>query len=312
MEPRTRKLMKITAEVIQDSLMRCRNDSNRLTTLKLEFPRFILAELLTHRVFSRNASSSRAIPVKTMLNTLKASPAMPIHWGKNKSGMQADREHNALIDVAGHKMKPEDAWLTAMESAAYFAEQFANAGYHKQVVNRLTEPFQMMCVIVSATEFENFMWLRDHSAAQPEIQELAQVMKNAMLASTPLELNDGQWHVPFVDRKIMPSGLMRYFVAGYEVTLDKAKQISSSVCAQTSFRKSDFTMSKAKKIFDMLINGERLHASPFEHQATPMEYNEYVNRMLMSWEYEDKSIKSNCNFIGWTQYRRRVEGELCQ
>ena len=77
----------ISVKVIADSISA--HTKQRITTLELEYPRFIHAELMTHRVFSRNSSSSRAIPIQTMINHIKATTAIPIHWGKNQSGMQA-------------------------------------------------------------------------------------------------------------------------------------------------------------------------------------------------------------------------------
>ena len=49
------------AEVLIDSVNPA---GQRLTTFVLRFPRFVLSEFNTHRMFSRNASSSRAIPTR--------------------------------------------------------------------------------------------------------------------------------------------------------------------------------------------------------------------------------------------------------
>ena len=90
--------MTITAKVICDSI--CKHSKIRITTLELEYPRFIHSEFMTHRMFSRNASSSRAIPVARQIEMIKEDPAMPIHWGKNQPGMQAKEENTALVDMS--------------------------------------------------------------------------------------------------------------------------------------------------------------------------------------------------------------------
>ena len=169
--------MTISAEIILDSI---NTQGDRLTTMQLRYPRFIHAEFMTHRVFSRNASSSRAIPVATMIKSIQNDPAVPIHWGKNKPGMQAKEEHDDLIalheDRGSIDFTKEQAWFAAMESSLSMAKAFADAGYHKQIINRLTEPFQHINVVVSATEWSNFYALRCHEDAQPEMRALADEM----------------------------------------------------------------------------------------------------------------------------------------
>ena len=76
----------IVARIVADSI---NNSGNRITTFELEYHRFIHSELMTHRLFSRNAMSSRAVPVSKMIEQVRNSPATPIHWGKNQAGMQA-------------------------------------------------------------------------------------------------------------------------------------------------------------------------------------------------------------------------------
>ena len=160
----------IEAKIIADSI---NSLGHRITTMQLKYPRFIHSEFLTHRVFSRNASSSRAIPVAKMIDQVWNDPAMPVHWGQNKSGMQAEQEIQ-------HVMHAKDLWFQASKSAAELAQRMNEIGLHKQVVNRILEPFQWIHVVVTATEWDNFFELRNHPAAQPEIQELAQQMQAAM------------------------------------------------------------------------------------------------------------------------------------
>ena len=240
--------MTITAKVIADSIA---DGCPRLTTLQLRFPRFILPEFLTHRVFSRNASSSRAIPVERMIKDVIGDPAMPIHWGANKPGMQAGEE----LESGSHE------WLVARGSAVYQAKIMARFGYHKQLVNRLLEPFTHANVLVTATDWDNFFALRDHPDAQPEIQALARAMKFAMNASEPhdVSLNAG-WHTPYVD------------IGANILSIDDCLRISAARCASVSYKTVDgkpMTVDKALKIYDKLAGSEPKHLSPFEHIARP-------------------------------------------
>lgn len=126
----------IQAKVIADSI----NDNNRLTTVQLTYPRFIHSEVMTHRVFSRNAASSRAIPVEKMIAQVRDNPAMPIYWGLNKPGMQAGAE---IVDVERAKL----VWIAAANDAANRANQMMVLGLHKQVANRTLEPYQWMTLL---------------------------------------------------------------------------------------------------------------------------------------------------------------------
>lgn len=256
------------AEVIADSVC----GGIRLTTLSLIYPRFIHAEFMTHRVFSRNASSSRAIPVKRMLELVRTEPAMPIHWGKNQSGMQAYSELTEDEIVQAKQL-----WIEAAFGAANVAEKMAAMGLHKQVANRVLEPFQHMNVVVSSTDWKNFFDLRDHEMAQPEIRVLAQEMKKAMDDSLPVERVSGDWHLPYVSE------------SEKENLLD-AVRISAARCARVSYRTFEGTIPKIEedlKLFDKLAKAEPPHLSPLEHVAV----------------YED-SDKRFGNFRGWKQLRQ--------
>lgn len=263
---------RVVVKVVADSISEV---GNRITTFELEYPRIVHSELMTHRLFSRNAMSSRAIPVPKMLEQVMNNPAMPVEFGKNKAGMQSDGEHTALI---GAGYTPEEWWKLAAISAAKFAEAFSEAGYHKQVGNRLIEPFQYMKTIVTATEFNNFFWLRVDEDADPTIRQLATVMKEAYDESEAELLLPGEWHTPYVGHiRDLEGGLSGYFVDTEDgdylvISQEEALSISSSCCAQISYRRLDSTKDKALSIYDRLLTGRKVHASPFEHQATPMKY----------------------------------------
>jgi len=180
----------IEVKIIKDSYNK--DLKSRLTTFELVYPRFIHGELMTHRMFSRNAASSRAIPIDKVIELLQTNPAMPVHWGKNQAGMQANTE---IDNIEGAKL----LWLAARDSAISHAIVMRDMGLHKQIVNRILEPYQLMKTIVTATEFNNWFWLRAHPDAQPEIKELAEKMLEIYEQSTPEELFEDEWHVPYVN-----------------------------------------------------------------------------------------------------------------
>lgn len=250
----------IAARVLCDSIS---PKGSRMTTLETEYPRFILAEINTHRMLSKNSASSRAIPTKQMHQHLVAEP---VSWGVNKSGMQAATElEGAALTLV------KAIWNRAKEAAIQYSNQLAEIGLHKQITNRVTEPWMMMKTVISGTEWANLFFLRDHEAAQPEFRELAHLMQQVMLNSTPQELQPGEWHLPYIQLCRDKLGMMHYQDAnGQELSLRQARMVSASCCAQVSYRKNNDTIEKAEQIYHQLIESIPAHASPVEHQATPM------------------------------------------
>lgn len=308
----------IIARVLNKSISA---DGIKIISFELEYPRLIHSELLTHKMFSRNAASSRAIPIAKSIEAVRNSPAMPVEWGKNKPGMQADGE----VD------DPETAkwmWVQAARQAADRAEQMASMGLHKQVVNRILEPFVFMKTVLTATEFDNFWWLREHEDADPTIYELAKCMHQASKRVRVQPLIPGEWHFAYVDTDV---GFDRtiYHIDGEELDLETAKKIDAACCAQVSFRKLDTSIEKALQIYDRLAGSVPVHASPFEHAATPMQPSKY--ELYDDDEYlEDMKIEINLqddsrtwengithidrdgyfwsgNFKGWIQGRQLVK-----
>lgn len=283
--------MTITAKVIEDSMW----SGVRLTTMELRYPRFIHAEFMTHRMFSRNASSSRAIPVAKLIEDVERDPAMPIHWGKNQPGMQAHEEHDSRIThthsdtgVISNKLAPTEAWLMARDNAVDMARAFHEAGYHKQIVNRLIEPFSHITVVVTATEWENFFKLRMSPnevmdptfPAQPEIQQLAIEMAVAMYNSTPTERKE---HLPYVTLNEREAGH----------PLDYLAMLSSARCARTSYLTHE---RKPPHPDDDNILAQKLqsreHWSPFEHPAR--------------WQWGSSDYCWNANLRGWRSFRHQL------
>ena len=182
----------ITSQIVADSNNKA---GSRLTTYILEYPRYIHAELLTHRVFSKNSASSRAIPTQKFIEEVRSNPAIPTHWGKNQSGMQANDELS-LEEIA----QCQAEWLHARDLMIASVERLNELGLHKQITNRLLEPWFHMRIILSGTEFANFFALRAHKDAHPDLQKLAFMMLDQYNESKPQLLTNGQWHIPFGDQ----------------------------------------------------------------------------------------------------------------
>lgn len=307
-----------SAVVIQHSVSA--ETLKEIVTFEVTFHRYILSEFNTHRMFSRNGASSRAIPLKRMIELVRENTATPCYWGKNRPGMSAIEE---IEDIAAAK----HAWQQAAENAISSALELEQLGVHKQVANRLLEPFMYQKMLVTATDFENWFWLRDHEDAQPEIRDLARAMKLALEQSRPMVIKHGQWHVPYVERTIDRSGKMHYYdETGAEISLEQALKISASCAAQVSYRRNDTSLEKAEDIFDRLIRAEPQHFSPLEHQATPigrMEQNEDsyefgTNGLCMDEEmvthYSYNESQEVCfhsgNFKDWLQYRQAIASRI--
>lgn len=265
-----------SAKIIADSI--CYN-GKRLTTFELEYPRFVHSEFMTHRQISKNSASSRAIPIEKTIEQIRENPAMPVYWGKNQAGMTAKEE------LGGRELyEAKRIWLEARDQAIEHALKLSALGLHKQIANRILEPWVHMKVVATATEWDNYFHLRRHRDAQPEIRALANEMYLAYRQSTPKHLYDGEYHLPYVsddDRK-------RY-------ELEDCIKLSASLCAQVSYRKSDESLDKALLIYDKLVNSKPVHASPFEHQGRPLMFD----------------TDSSGNFFGWEQYRQTIAGNVC-
>lgn len=296
----------IKANIIADSI---NSFGCRLTTFILEYPRFIHAEVLTHRVFSKNAASSRAIPVEKMIQQVIDNPAMPVWWGKNQSGMQAKEELDNTVKNSYYEYVNERSeffhslteqeyakyiWLRARDKAIEQVQDLLKLGVHKQIANRILEPWFNIRVILSGTEFDNFYKLRAHPDAQPEFQALAYMMKDRHEKSVPKQLNRGEWHVPFGDN-IDEEKLLT------ELSLDKDKhnaiqeaklKIAIARCARVSYfnyeGKDDYAADI--KLCNRLFQNDPKHLSPTEHVAMNVEDGYFHG-----------------NFKGFEQYRKFLE-----
>ena len=298
---------KITAKIIADSIS---PQGVRMTTMEIEYPRFILAELNTHRMLSKNSASSRAIPVKAMHEFIDNSPAEPTYWGKNQAGMQAKTE------IGPHEREEAKyIWNKAKEDALHWSGALAERlEVHKQIANRITEPWMTMKTVISGTEWRNFWWLRCHADAQPEINVLAQKMFELYQQHQSEELNPGEWHVPYVLTRRDMFGQLHYLDSNdASITATEARIVSASCCAQVSYRKNDDTLEKATKIYRQLIESEPAHASPVEHQATPM-HSSVDNYAPEAWQPGTTHVTAcgdlwSGNLRGWIQHRKLITGE---
>jgi len=276
-------------------------NGEELITMEVELHRFILPEFNTHRSFSRNFQSSRAVPIEKMIEQVRNDPAMPVHWGKNQKGMVADIEADApVLDNYGDKYSVQEWWRLAAEEAADAAEAMDEAGYHKQLVNRLLEPFMKTKGLVTATRgaYEAFFKLRCHKDAQPEIKLLAERMKKVIINSVPTNLKYGDYHLPYVNVNID------------EMLTEDAVKISCSCAGQISYRRLDDSLDKALKVYDMLnlpIDGvypdDPPHYSPTEHIAKVMDDVAYDG----SDEVGQIRRSGNFNSSTFWQYRKALE-----
>ena len=302
----------IKATVICDSIS---EQGIRLTTFEIEYPRIVMSEFNTHRAVSRNSSSSRAIPVSKMLEHTKNINLKPIYFGSKKSGMQAGEE------LRGDKLlEANQVWERAMTSAVANANILDSVGAAKEVCNRLVEPFQLVKVVCTATDWDNFFNLRLHPDADPNICMLAYKMYQAIQESKPIELKVGEWHLPFVNIGWNGKGEMCYADEDFNsVELEQAIKLSAASCASVSYRTEGMTLEKADKIFDMLIKAEVVHSSPFEHLATPVKpkFNELGKVRVncsesQSWEdgvthMNKQGQLCSGNLRGYVQYRHLLQ-----
>lgn len=308
-------------------------DAPPLATMELRYWRGIHSEFMTHRVMSRNARSSRAVPVPRLIEEVATNPFVPKHWGANQKGMQAGAEHDGLVLIrkpeirqfgnidyngigseqeivwSSCPVKREQAWLKARDAAVEVATALHEAGYHKQIVNRLLEPFMFIDVLVTSTEWSNFFALRDDPMAEPHIRDLAVEMKEVMAASTPQFLHPGQWHLPYVGSMLDAptadhAAMGEWGAVNGRSWTETARAVSVTRCARISYvpfhgESGDIASEVARH--DALVSARPCHSSPLEHQATP----DVLDEDGLAWERPDL----HGNLRGWQQYRKMVPGE---
>lgn len=303
--------MGFSAKVLADSIAPC---GSRLTTIEATYPRFIHAEIMTHRILSRNAASSRAIPALKMIARVEAEPVIPVWWGKNEPGMQAWAEVEDKDAALGW-------WLEGQRMMVEHARKGTALGLHKQIVNRVLEPWMWITVIMSATSWSNLFGLRVHKDAEPHFQRIAGMMKAAMAASAPQQLGVDEWHTPLIfpvdrwaaftlvtGRATDPERLLSLpdkHPDLLDIWRDLPPQthreiesllVKASVgrCARVSYLTHDGRRDLAEDValHDKLVVAAPLHASPAEHVAKALGERRRIG-----------------NFVGWHQYRKMLVNE---
>lgn len=284
--------MEPSAKVIADSISLT---GHRVTTIEAVMHRFVLAEFNTHRVFSRNSASSRAIPLTKQLAKVQTDCAFPVSWPTEQKGMQGGEE---LVEYP--REQAGEIWENASEDAINSARALGQLGVHKSVANRLLEPFMWHTVIVTSTAWENFFGLRCNPMAQPEIRATADAMKAAYEASQPRTVTMGNWHLPYVQDD-------EY----HEHETSTLVMLSSARCARVSYltQAGERDIAEDINLYTRLTSATPMHASPLEHVATP--YNSNLQEVVVisrpNGNLKPLILPRYGNLLGWHQHRFDVE-----
>ena len=278
--------MPVNAKVIAHSRAESTPD---LITLQVRFPWWLLPEMNTHRAFSRNYGSTRAIPISKLIDEANNDPALPYKWTSHRPGMQGgddlSREHVAWA---------QDAYLEARDHAVQGAKALLDLGIAKQNANRLLMPFIHVEGIVTATEWQNFFDLRCHPDAEPTMRALAEAMRDAIESSEPDD-TETNWHLPYLQKADWGWAWEQTKVGGGkgEGMFPRLAMISAARCARVSYLNHDGTNANIEKDMELarrLLDSK--HMSPFEHQAQADP--EHLRRC------------EHANFTGWVQFRQMV------
>jgi len=284
------------------------NPDRNLVTILNKYPLWIHQELLTHRAFSRNTASSRAIPIKRMIEAAQDDPAMPIHWYRNEPGMQGYQPMSKIeIDDA------RDIWLRARDSAVLHALHMSDTNAHKQLVNRLLGPFIHTIACISATEWSNFFGVRLHHSTEPHMRDLAQVILAAVEKNPVQQLQPQQWHLPFIQGEDMEEAHKLYdnpeFGGSYE---DILIPLSVARAASTSYKTVDnlhMTSERANALYSKLVAQVPLHASPAEHVAQADGCVDYYEQILKTHKKVWLHPQDHRNFVGFCQQRSMLKDD---
>jgi thymidylate synthase ThyX len=239
----------------------------RFTTFEITAPRFLLAEVNTHRMLSRNSASSRAIPVERSIEAVLSDPFVPETFSKNIKGMQAGEALSEHANSAACAY-----WNDAIDGAVSAAKDLAEIGVHKGWANRVLEPFKWQTMVISGTDWSNFFALRNSPEAQPEFEIIAKKMQRQYERCNPTVLQidrPEQWHRPYVTPTEIKSSSANLSILDWNY-------ISVGRCARVSTLTQD---GKRDLHADIVLARDRLqangHTSPFEHVARPFSGDEW-------------------------------------
>lgn len=301
--------MSYQATVLADSIS---PDGVRLTTLWVTFPRFILAEVNTHRMLSRNSNSSRAIPPERQIAAVRENPFVPETFNKRVKGMGV-----------GEAIEDQEAarriWLLARDDAADAAEYLLGLDCDKSRINRLLEPFLWHSAVITATEWDNFFALRDNPQAQPEFQITARLMREVMERSEPVPVYPGEWHLPGVGAEELNDAMVQADDANDKRVVAQAweywKRVSAGRLARwTSYDRTDYEEPESA-VFRCNKLIPSFHLSPLEHQATPIAItgSKYAVEVDPVTRFATGRVINGpdwrANLWGWSQFRREIENE---
>jgi thymidylate synthase ThyX len=258
----------MTAKILADSISPA---GKRLVTYEITIPKFCQAELNTHRMLSRNSASSRAIPVEKVIEQVKNDCVKPVHWGKAQPGMQAREE---LTGDAQQNV--EEGWYRAARECIREAQWMLEEGAHKQLVNRILEPWMKVKVVVSATEWDGFFRQRCHKDAQPELRVVAEAMRALYDSNVPAK--DMMYHTPYVSDE-----------EWRHKPLEQILRVSAARCARVSYNGTSKEWDQELALAEKLTSAG--HWSPFEHVA-----------MALRTQHGRSG-----NFYGWQQLRQIVD-----
>jgi len=292
-------------EIVQHSVNQA---GEELLTVNTKYGLIVHAEWLRHRQLSRGVKSNRAIPCKVIRKEVLEDPYVPVWFGANKSGMVSQVE-------VKHKKLCTNLWKAARYPTIAVHWTLEKLGLHKEVNNRLLNPWQWVRETVTASEWDNFFNLRCHSDAQRDIKIVADALLEAKSLSTPMFINAGEWHTPYVDRKRVDGKMKYYDTDGTELTPEQAIKASAARCARSSYDKHDGSKPTLKgdlPLYEMLIESNPKHASPVEHQGTP------IPTFISNWKdiegitHEDRKGQLwSGNFKGFIQYRQLLNNHTC-
>lgn len=331
---------KISANIVADSIS---IHGDRVTTFLLTFPRFILPELNTHRMFSRNSASSRAIPFEKMVKMVEEDPFIPIAWQKDHKGMQGTEYFNE--EESKSKIKE---WLIARDNAVTQAKKLHSEGVTKQLCNRLLEPFLWHTVLLTATEFENFFKLRcpqyvinwypkDRPEALEPTQATFKSKEQAILYTGECSnWTENDWRTSNIAQaEIHMQALAEAMWDAYNKStpvflrenqwhipyrenidrdnIDDVIKIATARCARLSYMTFDNEIDYEKdiKLHDKLI--ENGHLSPLEHICQCLTEEEYQASTKTIGFYNGRIILEEgwCgNLRGFKSYRYIIENGI--